>query len=78
MSNYKSMEEMVESISKAIPSMQVLDALRGQVVSAIMSDAKNGKIQDKMIAAAKAHAVVDLAELGFSVMSEMIGDDTDA
>ena len=75
MSNYKTMEEMVESISKAIPSMQVLAAMRGQIASAIMSDTKKGNIQDKMIAAAKAHAVVDLAELGFSVMSEFIGDD---
>lgn len=78
MANHESIEDMAKSIYKAIPSMQVLEAMRSQIASAIMSDAKNAKIQDKMIAAAKAHAVVDLAELGFSVMSQMLEEGNDA
>ena len=78
MAQFNSIEEMAKSISKTIPSMEVLESMRGQIASAIMSDAKNTKIQDKMIAAAKAHADVDLAELGFSVMSQMMEEDDDA
>jgi thiamine monophosphate kinase len=71
MANFDSVEEMAQSISKIIPNMEALQVIRGQIAKAVL-DSSDGKIQDKMIAAAKTHAVVDLAEIGLSVISEML------